>query len=77
MVRIYYVGLYRHGRTAVIQYTQNRDCLNCELIEYYGERATTKERAKSMLKNPKIRQQVLAELREAYPKQNFKSVRIA
>ena len=39
---IYHIGAYRRKKTIVIQATTNKDCLSCELVEYFGERQTTK-----------------------------------
>jgi len=40
---IYHVGAYRRKKTLVIQATTSKDALNCELVEYFGTRQTTKK----------------------------------
>jgi hypothetical protein len=43
---IYYIGAYKHNRTIVVQAVTNIDCLNCETVEYFGIRQTSKRHLK-------------------------------
>jgi hypothetical protein len=43
MKKLYYLGIYKRGKTIVLQATTNKDCLNCEIIEYFGTIDTTKK----------------------------------
>ena len=48
-MKIYEIGMYKrnHGKTIVVQAVTNKDYLNCEIIEYYGQRETTKARLRA------------------------------
>jgi hypothetical protein len=51
---IYYVGIFlKNKHTAIIQYVKEKDALNCEILEYYGKRKTTKQAVKEKIKNNK------------------------
>ena len=73
MARIYHVGLAQEGRTAVFQHRKDKDFLSCELLDYYGERFTTKAGARRRLAVNKP--DVLATLAVRYPGR-FNNVRI-
>lgn len=74
MKKQYHVGLIAIGQTAVFQYRENKDCLSCELIEYYGTRQRTmKENREQIKKHAKA---LLSLLRLKYPKYDFKRVTI-
>ncbi len=42
----YHLGIYRDNKTIVLQAVKDVDQLNCECIEYFGVRQTTKNRLK-------------------------------
>lgn len=46
---IYHVGLLAKGKTAVLQYRKDKDCLSCEILAYFGRRETTKADARKRL----------------------------
>lgn len=69
-MRIYHTGLLQRGRTAVFEYRQSVDFLSCEILEYLGQRESTKAAARSRLKECK--QSVLDGLNARYPGRNFK-----
>lgn len=48
---IYHVGLVAKGTTAVVQYRQDKDCLSCEILEYYGQTQTTKKAVREILRH--------------------------
>lgn len=58
---IYHIGAYRRNKTVVIQATTNKDCLSCELVEYFGTRQTTKRHLKE------YKAGLLAAIREEIP----------
>lgn len=68
----YHVGLLQHGRKAIFQYRRSVDFLDCEILEYYGERASTKKAARERLRE--CRQSVLDGLNARYPGRNFRCV---
>lgn len=43
---VYHLGIYKDKKTVVLQAVPNVDSLNCEIIEYFGPRETTKENLK-------------------------------
>jgi hypothetical protein len=55
--------------TAVFQFVQKKDYLNCELIEYTGERETTKAEAEARL--AEVKPAVIADLNGKYPGRNI------
>ena len=72
---IYFCGLSKDGRTAVVEMRRNKDYLNCELYEYYGERETTKAEARKKLKE--IKPLFIADLQKRFKAfANVKNVRI-
>ena len=44
MTKRYHVGLGKAGKTLLIQAVTDRDCLDCEIIEYMGVQLVTKDR---------------------------------
>ena len=74
MTSIYHVGLLKVGRTAVFQYRRSVDNLDCEILQYFGERETTKAGARARLKE--TRAAVLALVRRDYPTKRFDYVRV-
>ena len=64
-VPIYHVGLLARGKTAVFQYRQTKDELNCEILSYQGKRQTTKKAAQARLR--KLKFKVLEVLNAYYP----------
>ena len=73
-----YTGLYikrgKRGNTAVIQIKEDKDCLSCELVEYYGERSDDKAAIKKRFNENK--KSLLEELKINWPKYNIKYVSI-
>jgi hypothetical protein len=61
MKTFYFIGIYRDKKTIVLQATTNKDCLSCELIEYFGAKQTTKENLK---RNKNI---LFQEFKKQYP----------
>jgi hypothetical protein len=61
MNAIYEIGIYKRGKTIVIQAVENKDCLNCEIVEYFGLRKVTKKH----LNNNK--KPLLNEFKKQYP----------
>jgi hypothetical protein len=74
-LRRYHVGLLAQGSTAVFQYRTDVDCLSCEILEYFGERETTKTAARLRLQQHGSTA-VLADLNARYPRKQFTRVRI-
>jgi hypothetical protein len=78
MPKTYHVGLLQVGNTAVFQFREDKDCLSCEILDYFGEREQTKTAAKVWLKE--TYQKVLATVNDMYPGPNtsrrFTKVRI-
>lgn len=74
----YHVGLFakrsRKGTLAIFQFRRTVDELDCEILEYLGERSTTKEAARQRLADTKSH--VLEQLNREYPRKNFQDVRI-
>ena len=60
-MKIYHVGVLRHNRTAIIQMCKDVDSLSCEILEYFGERETTKAK---IINNKDL---LLSALRTQYP----------
>ncbi|MGO9014663.1 MAG: hypothetical protein ACLQF0_06750 [Dissulfurispiraceae bacterium] len=60
--------------TAVFQLAEEKDFLSCELIEYTGERETTKAEAGARLAH--VKQLVIADLNTRYPSRNITDVTI-
>jgi hypothetical protein len=60
------------GHRAIFQYRENKDTLDCELLEYLGIRETTKVEVKRALRTS--RAQVLKQLQGTYPKFAIRSV---
>jgi hypothetical protein len=61
MSTIYHVGAYKRHNTVVIQVVKDKDCLSCELVEYFGERQTTKRHLRE------YKASFLAAIREEIP----------
>jgi hypothetical protein len=41
----YYIGVYaKNNQTVVLQASETRDGLNCEILDYFCQRITTKKR---------------------------------
>ena len=64
-MKTYHVGLRQEGKTAVFEFRRCIDYLSCEILEYLGERETTKAAAKLRLKQTYL--SVLAQLHHDYP----------
>jgi outer membrane protein assembly factor BamD (BamD/ComL family) len=64
--------LVAHNKTAVFEFRHNIDYLNCEILEYYGKRETTKAAVRSRLRGMKAN--VLEKLNNQYPSKNFRNV---
>lgn len=75
MPRTYHVGLLAAGDTAVFQFCRSKDHLDCEILEYLGERMTTKAAAARRIRTDRPR--ILAQLQHDYPRKNFARVCIA
>ena len=71
---IYHVGLLQHRNTAVFQFRRSVDELSCEILQYFGERQTTKADARKRLAETKA--QALAQVQADYPHRGFKSIRL-
>ena len=74
MMRTYHVGLLQVKRVAVFQFCRSVDELDCEILEYLGERETTKRVARARLAATK--EKVLSQLGRDYP-HRFDNVRVA
>jgi hypothetical protein len=74
----YHIGLLarRHNDTgkytAVFQFKDSIDNISCEILEYCGQRETTKVEAKARLRTTKPA--VLEALRNKYPGKDFQNV---
>lgn len=68
-MKTYHVGIHASGTTAVFQYRRCIDFLSCEILEYLGERATTKAAVKARLKEGYAG--ILKELNDKHPGRNF------
>lgn len=42
-MRIYYIGIKKEKKSIIIQAVRDKDFLDCEIYEYYGEREVTKK----------------------------------
>lgn len=49
-MKTYHIGLLVRGNNFVFQYAQSVDCLDCEILQYFGARQTTKKAAKYRLR---------------------------
>ena len=76
MQKQYHVGLLQHGNTAVFQFAADVDYLDCEILEYHGQRETTIAAAKRRLLESGKKAAVLAELNARYPGRNFRHVAV-
>ncbi len=71
-MKTYHTGFYQRRNTIVFQFKHSIDALSCELLEYLGERETTKSAALARFKGNK--EKVLADLQARYPHRNIKNV---
>jgi hypothetical protein len=69
---VYHSGLLAVGQTIVVQFRKDIDFLSPDLLEYTGERQTTKKAARERVKANKER--ALAEMNAKYPGRNFKRI---
>jgi len=69
---IYHVGLLQRGRTAVFQFRRSVDFLDCEILDYAGERETTKAAARARLRAEWPA--VLRQLRAEWPERDFRRI---
>lgn len=70
----YHTGWYQVGDTAVFQVRRSIDNLDPEIIEYLGERETTKAAARRKLRDEQA--SVLAGLQKRYPHRGIRNVTI-
>ncbi len=66
---VYHSGILAVGQTLVVQYRKDIDFLSPDLLEYTGQRTTTKKAARERVKANKVR--ALAEMNAKYPGRNF------
>ena len=73
-----FAGMYikkgRRGATAVYQLREDRDCLSCELVDYYGETDHNKTWFKKFINLNFF--QLLERLNDKYPKYNIKFIAV-
>jgi len=72
----YHIGLIHRGKSFIFQYSQSKDGLDCEILEYFGQRLTTKKAAIFRLKDKETKNKTLSFLNNRYPGRNAKNIRI-
>lgn len=76
---IYFIGIaIKNKQTLTVQARRSKDFLSCELIDYFGERITTKKGLKERLTS-KVKKSILADYNKRFANNkeyNFKYIQV-